>query len=197
MSELADLKKLRDVVQRQLELQAQITKTLKREIEARDDALQTARRTQRRETLAEEHAANLELQQRMDDVLSTHWGVRCPEARANESPFQFGRRLGRLAKKYINPSHELHQVQFNSLPDPAVAVFLMQALTALEKSARDASTVAPGEYRAISKVDATGRKTTEFIGQRPFTDDFAPPVKYLATFPTVDQVRALKSRGIM
>jgi hypothetical protein len=95
-------------------------------------------------------------------------GRTCPSRRADESSVDYLRRLSRIGRRYIPAGEPIAKVQFDhTLPDDVVAKFSEQMRQAVERSLYRTDNMAPGDVRAVLRVDeATGQKIREYYGPR-------------------------------
>lgn len=191
MSQMDDLKIFRQTVEKQLNLQRTLAELMLREHKERADAIAAAQRQRGRERQARDHARSIELQQRFDDVLRESWGVTAPAARADETFHDYNRRLCKTAKKLLPSHHDLRSVQYVALPDDALETLTPQLLDAVRDAALDASTVAPGTLRAITKTDQAGVKSTEFVGES-FVRQMGTPARRVLRILGPREIRELQ-----
>jgi alkylation response protein AidB-like acyl-CoA dehydrogenase len=83
---------------------------------------------------------------------------------------------------FLPVDHELKHVLDERSPDKdtdrrLIAHFVPQILEAAKAAVRCADTVVPGKMRPVVERDVGGHRIVSYVGQRPFTDDFAPPAK--------------------
>jgi hypothetical protein len=97
---------------------------------------------------------------------------------------KYRRDLAVKLKKLLPGSHELRQVQYRRLDDTTLSVFEPQLYHAVRAEAHNPSTVPPGEFRRVVKIDSNGMKMVEWIGQDSFIKQFTRPGRRVTSFRT-------------
>jgi hypothetical protein len=77
-------------------------------------------------------------------------------------------------KKLLPENHEL-RIPVRTLRNDALDILEPQILQAVRAEAHNPSTVPPGEFRRVVRVDSNGMKIVEWIGPQSFVKDMGRP----------------------
>ena len=122
-------------------------------------------------------------------------GRSAPAQRADESIYNYQRRLAELGSKYIPRGEQIAGVNFSQLPNEVVPKFAEMMRERVEANMRRTDNLDPSDksYRTVLVTDDnTGGKIREFYRARPFTDDFKLPGRRVVRINAPEQ-RALYS----
>jgi hypothetical protein len=99
-------------------------------------------------------------------------GARAPQPTLGQSVNDYRRETLRTIKRTFLQNHELGKINCRGLASDALGVFEPQLLAAAKVEAFNPASVAPGEFRMITKRDPNnGQEVRDFIGPRHFTWD--------------------------
>ena len=105
-------------------------------------------------------------------------GRSAPPQRADESIYNYQRRLAELGSRYVPRGEQIAGVDFAQLPNEVVPRFAEMMRERVEANLRRTDNLDPSDknYRTVLVTDDnTGGKIREFYRARPFTDDFNVP----------------------
>jgi hypothetical protein len=113
-------------------------------------------------------------------------GMRAPQPVLGQTVNDYRRETLRTLKHTFLPqNHQFYKIQMRRLPSDALDGFEPQVLRACVAAANDPSHLAPGEIRAINRLDETGRvKWIDFIGQQSFVRAMTRPGRKVVSFNT-------------
>jgi hypothetical protein len=125
---------------------------------------------------ADHHAASVRYQAFYDEQ-SRDIGMRAPQPTLGQTVNDYRRETLRTPKRTFLPqNHPLYKVNMRGLPADALQGFEPQVLKAAVKEANNPAHLAPGEIRAINRLDEVGRvKWIDFIGQESFVKQMMRP----------------------
>ncbi len=136
-----------------------------------------------RNQLMQMQASGRVYQERADNALQP-WDIRAPHPVLGEDIAKYRRDLAVKLKKQLPEGHKLRQVQYRRLDDTTLDVFEPQLYHAVRAEAHNPSTVPPGEFRRVVKIDSNGMKMVEWIGQVSFIKEFTRPGRRVTSFRT-------------
>ena len=112
-------------------------------------------------------------------------GTRAPPPAVNQSVNDYRRETLRTLKRTFLPqNHPLYQVQMRDLRADALDALEPQVLQAVAVEAINPENLAPGEIRAIEKVDEFGNKRIDWVGRESFVKDMMRPGRRVVSFTT-------------
>jgi hypothetical protein len=133
-------------------------------------ALEAADAKDRHREALEADELCMEAQSRADSAFQ-NWGRRAPSARMGESLAHYKRRLARIgAREYLSPDHELKfALDDVSCDTPSerrfIHSFFEPIMKAIEQAVYDASSVSKNRLREVNRLDSSGRRITNFVGE--------------------------------
>jgi len=135
-----------------------------------------------REHLIDVQAKKREYQQRCDDALQP-WGERAPMPRADESIKDYRHRLASTMQRRLPERHSLRDMDLDTLPSEAFAIFETQMYPAVAAAADQTDSVATDELREVTRINPrNGYKEVHFLGRDSFVKQMMRPGRRVISF---------------
>jgi hypothetical protein len=136
-----------------------------------------------RDQLLQMQASGRVYQERADNALAP-WDIRAPAPVLGEDIGKYRRDLAVKLKRQLPENHKLRKIQYRRLDDAILTAFEPQLYQAVQAEAHNPSSVPPGEFRRVVKVDGNGSRMVEWIGQESFVKEFTRPGRRVTSFHT-------------
>jgi hypothetical protein len=135
---------------------------------------------------AQEHFQAARKYQEYFDNALRDVGMRAPQPTLGQTQNDYIRETLRTLKRTFLPqNHRYYKINMRGLPADVLQNYVPMVLNAAVAAANDPSHLAPGEIRAINRLDETGRvRYIDFIGQESFVRAMTRPGRKVVSFNT-------------